>query len=164
LSEPVLSEKPAAAPINAAAAEPAGETADGKELAHATVATPIESNERPSPAIAEPVAVSHPVEPVAAVSHGTPAPDQDSTVNRYVPSNVNADRNAPSQTDNVSVAATAEATSELLHNIVAGAGMEWVETKVTHQPPAPVAPVHLGRARKQSTRAAAEPLEQVETH
>ncbi|TCT08489.1 Rne/Rng family ribonuclease [Paralcaligenes ureilyticus] len=152
----------AQAPVDVAAAEPAGEPADEKELAHATVATPIESNERPSPAIAEPVAVFHSVEPVAAVSHN--APDQDSTVNGHVPSNVNADRNAPSQADNVNVAATVEATSELLHNIVAGAGMEWVETKVTHQPPAPVAPVHLGRARKQSTRAAAEPLEQVETH
>ncbi|HEY9459623.1 MAG TPA: hypothetical protein VIR04_02350, partial [Paralcaligenes sp.] len=51
-----------------------------------------------------------------------------------------------------------------LRDTINAAGMQWIETKPTHPAPPPSAPVHLGRARKVVSHAAAEPLKQVETH
>ncbi|MEO6983786.1 MAG: Rne/Rng family ribonuclease [Paralcaligenes sp.] len=159
--EPATLERPPTVAVDTASAEPV------EKAIEATAVTSESSNEQPSPVMAEPViepALSHPITAAAvSVQSNELAPSADGAVNDHVSSNVSADRNAPDQADNHSETITVQA--ELLHKIVAGAGMEWIETKATHQASAaPIAPVHLGRARKQSTHTKAEPLEQVETH
>ncbi|MBV6305227.1 Rne/Rng family ribonuclease [Candidimonas humi] len=60
--------------------------------------------------------------------------------------------------------ATPESRSPL-REVIEAAGMEWIETRQSlPAAPAPAPAVKLGRARKPATVAAAEPLEQVETH
>lgn len=52
-----------------------------------------------------------------------------------------------------------------LEDVIAAAGLQWVETKAAAQPvPDTVAAPRLGRARKPSAAVAPAPLEQVETH
>ncbi|HEU0230368.1 MAG TPA: Rne/Rng family ribonuclease [Burkholderiaceae bacterium] len=58
-----------------------------------------------------------------------------------------------------------KAGSASLEDVIAAAGLQWVETKAAAQPvPDTIAAPRLGRARKPSTAVAPAPLEQVETH
>ncbi len=156
VSEPVVSEPVVSEPV---VSEPV--------VSEPVVSEPVVSEQSAAaPAIAESAAISDPTAQRVVVADTHDEHDLNNDVaNGRAPSDVNADHNsALDQAHGIDPVTVVGATSERLHDIVTGAGMEWIETKPTNQAPAPTTPVRLGRARKQSTRAASEPLEQVETH
>ncbi|OWT53557.1 Rne/Rng family ribonuclease [Candidimonas nitroreducens] len=163
----VAAEAVSATTAVAAGAEPAPVAAAEESVAQADAAQVAQAQEAaaqaPAEAEAQPVAQARP----AAVEDAPIAPaaiDAAPPQAEPQPEAVAAEPQPVAAVQPQAAPATQPQSRSPLREIIEAAGMEWIETRQSLPAAPPPAPVKLGRARKPAHVAAAEPLEQVETH
>jgi ribonuclease E len=154
----IASEAPSAAPaVDEAIA--AAESAESSAEIHAQPVQPEAVHAEPAPAnVIQPATQLDTPEHVTPVA-AAPVVEQAETAAAVTTAVETAVQTSPaSQTTRASGNAS-------LEEVIAAAGLQWVETKAGSQAAsAPATPVHLGRARKPPVAVASAPLEQIETH
>ena len=168
---------PAAASVPAAAepapATPAAPAGQAPSAAPAEAAAPVEAPETASaqaPAAAEPVSQPEPSDVAAPAETPVPVEAAEPPVQPAEPAVATQPAPAAAQPIVVPAAAPAPAvSSQVLHEVVSAAGLQWVETdperhaQTQQRIAASYAPARLGRERKPVPPVSNEPLVQVET-